>query len=69
MLSRRVTVVCLFVSSLALLAPVGARAQALVSARVLSSSGPVEIQRRGQGQTEFSKISYRTRSCPCERID
>lgn len=59
MLSRRVTVVCLFVSSLAFLATADARAQELVSARVLSSQGPVEIQRRGQGQSEFSKIAYR----------
>lgn len=58
MSNKRVTVVCLLVSSLALLVSTGARAQALVSARVLSSSGPVEIQRCAQGQTEFSKISY-----------
>lgn len=60
MLSKRVTVVCLLSLTVAVLARTDVRAQALVSARVLSSSGPVEIQRRGQGQTEFSKIAYRT---------
>lgn len=59
MLFKRVTVLFLCAASLALSATAGARAQALVSARVLSSSGPVEIQRRARGQTEFSKISYR----------
>ncbi len=50
--SKRVNALCLFAAGLALLAQVGARAQALVSARVLSSSGPVEIDRRAQGQTQ-----------------
>jgi hypothetical protein len=59
MLCKRVNVLCLFVACLALLAPGRARAQALVSARVLSSSGPVEINRRAQGQPALSKISYR----------
>jgi ferric-dicitrate binding protein FerR (iron transport regulator) len=59
MLSKRVTIVCLSVLSLQLMAWTGARAQALVSARVLSSEGPVEIQRRGQGQAGLTKIEYR----------
>jgi len=45
--------------SLGLFASLNARSQNLGSARILSSSGPVEIQRRPQGQAELSKITYR----------
>ena len=58
MLSKRITVVCLLFLSLPLLARTEARPQALVSARVLSSEGAVEIQRRGQGQTTLAKIAF-----------
>lgn len=57
MLSKRALLICCVVSSLTLLASFGARAQVLVSARVLSSNGPVEIQRRGQ--EGLTKIAYR----------
>ncbi len=50
MLTRRVFIVFLLASGLPLLA----RAQGLVSARILSSEGQVEIRRRGQGQAELT---------------
>jgi ferric-dicitrate binding protein FerR (iron transport regulator) len=59
MLPKRLIIVCLLVICLPLLARTDARAQALVSARVLSSDGPVEIHRRGQGQAATTKIAYR----------
>ena len=59
MVSKRVAIVCLLISILPFPAWTGARAQALVSARVLSSQGLVEIHRRGQGQAALTKITYR----------
>ncbi|HYX40739.1 MAG TPA: FecR family protein, partial [Pyrinomonadaceae bacterium] len=47
------------IASIAFLAAINAPAQTLTSARILSSTGPVEIQRRAQGQTALMKISYR----------
>jgi ferric-dicitrate binding protein FerR (iron transport regulator) len=58
MLFKRVLIVFLLASCLPFLARTDARAQALVSARVLSSEGPVEIQRRAQGQAGLTKIAY-----------
>lgn|GEM_PF-2247143 len=55
---KKVTVI-LLIASLTLLASNSARGQALVSARVLSSEGPVEIQRRAQGEAALQKIAYR----------
>jgi hypothetical protein len=59
MLSKRILIILLLVTYLPFLARTEARAQGLVSARILSSEGPVEIQRRAQGQTELTKIAYR----------
>jgi hypothetical protein len=59
MLFKKVLIICLLVSSLPCLVRTRARAQSLVSARVLSSDGPVEIQRRGQGQPGLTKIAFR----------
>lgn len=58
MLSKRVPIVLLLFSVFPLLAWTDARAQGLVSARILSSEGPVEIQRRGEGQAGLTKIAY-----------
>jgi hypothetical protein len=54
---KRVILFCLL-SSAGLLASINARSQTLVSARILSSSGPVEIQRRPQEQSPLMKIAY-----------
>jgi ferric-dicitrate binding protein FerR (iron transport regulator) len=59
MLSKRILILLLLVASLPFPAWTEARAQALVSARILSSEGPVEIERRAQGQAELTKIAYR----------
>jgi len=59
MLFKRASVSCLLIASIAFLAAINAPAQTLTSARILSSTGPVEIQRRAQGQTALMKISYR----------
>jgi len=59
MLSKRVAVIYLLFSSLILLASINAQAQTLVSARILSSNGSVEIERRAQGQAVLVKITYR----------
>lgn len=58
MLFKKVILSCLLLS-LGLLASINAQAQTLVSARILNSSGPVEIQRRSQGQASVLKITYR----------
>ena len=58
MLSRKVTTVYLLVSSVVLLASINAQEPVLTSARFLSSDGPVEIQRRAQGQAGLVKIIY-----------
>jgi|SRR5918912_137661 hypothetical protein len=58
MILKRVILFSLLISA-ALLASINAQAQTLVSARILSSSGPVEIQRRSQGQAALIKIEYR----------
>ncbi|PYS94304.1 MAG: hypothetical protein DMF64_01560 [Acidobacteria bacterium] len=57
MLATRVSY--LLLASVACFAAINAQAQTLVSARILSSSGPVEIQRRAQGQATAVKITYR----------
>ena len=57
--AKRVTNICLVISIFAFFASTGARGQALISARVLSSEGPVEIQRRPQGEAALVKITYR----------
>jgi hypothetical protein len=56
---RRVAASCLLIFVLVALASVEARAQALVSARILSSEGPVEIERRAEGQPTLTKIVHR----------
>ena len=58
MLSKRATTY-LLISIITLFASINANAQALVSARILSSSGVVEIERRSQGQASLVKIEYR----------
>lgn len=57
MLSKRAGTY-LLISIIILFASISADAQALVSARILSSSGPVEIDRRSQGQAGLVKIEY-----------
>jgi hypothetical protein len=47
------------VSSVVLMASIHAHAQSLTAAKILSSDGPVEIQRRAEGQTSLTKIAYR----------
>jgi hypothetical protein len=59
MLSRGATTIYLLSSSLILLAAINAQEQTLVSARILSSDEPVEIQRRSQEQAALAKITYR----------
>lgn len=59
MLSKRVTITCLFISAITLSAYVNARSQTLASARILSSDGPVEIQRPSQSKGLLTKITYR----------
>jgi hypothetical protein len=59
MLSKRTVLAYLFISSITLFASINARSQTLASARVLSSEGAVEIQRRSQGQSGLVKIAYR----------
>lgn len=56
---KRATRSYLLLPFIILCACVSARSQTLVSARILSSSGAVEIQRRPQGQPAFTKIDYR----------
>lgn len=58
MLFQRVFIFSLLCLCIALSATF-AGAQTLVSARILSSDGPVEIQRHAQGQATSEKISYR----------
>src|SRR5205085_10706753 len=55
MFSKRISY--LLITGVVLFAASNAQAQTLVSARVLGSEGPVEIQRRAQGAAV--KISYR----------
>jgi len=55
---RLITAFLLF-SSIAFATAIEAPAQTLASAKILSSDGPVEIQRRAQGQASLSKIAYR----------
>src|SRR5438876_10637564 len=59
MLFKRVIIISLLVSGVTILAAITAQEQTLVSARILSSDGPVEIQRRSQDQGSFVKVSYR----------
>lgn len=59
MLSKKVTVTCLLISTVTLLAAINAQAQTLASARILSSDGPVEIHRRSQVKGILSQITYR----------
>lgn len=55
---KRLFNVC-FLSLTVMLSAGAAWAQALVSARVLSSEGPVEIRRRADGQGEIQKIAFK----------
>lgn len=59
MLTRRVSLECLLLASVVLLLTITAAAQNLAAARILSSDGPVEIERRGAGQATAVKIAYR----------
>ncbi|MBV9958559.1 MAG: FecR domain-containing protein, partial [Acidobacteria bacterium] len=59
MSNKRATRSYLLLPAIILFAFMSARAQTLVSARILSSSGAVEIQRRTQGQSAFTKVEYR----------
>lgn len=56
MFSRRLQIVCI---GFLLLAVAGARAQELVSARVLSSEGPIKIRRQPDGQPQIQKIAFK----------
>jgi uncharacterized membrane protein YgcG len=58
MLLKKVAINLLLISSVALLSALNTRAQVLVSAKILSSDGAVEIQRRSQGQAAPVKIAY-----------
>lgn len=58
MYCKRFLNVC-FLSLTVMLNAGAAWAQALVSARVLSSEGPVEIRRRANGQAEMQKIAFK----------
>jgi ferric-dicitrate binding protein FerR (iron transport regulator) len=55
---KRVLIFFLLAVSLASLARTDASAQNLVSARILSSEGPVEIQRRAHGRAGLTKIAF-----------
>jgi hypothetical protein len=59
MLPRKVAGSFLLVAGVLLLACVSTSAQGLVSARILSSDGAVEIERRAQGQAALTKIDYK----------
>lgn len=59
MLAKRVNINFLLALSIAFLAAINAQAQTLAAAKILSSEGPVEIQRRAQGQAVLMKIAYR----------
>lgn len=54
----KVAITCLLISSITLLASINARSQTLASARILSSDGPVEIQRPSQAKALLTKITY-----------
>jgi len=56
---KRATVTFLLISSIIVLVSISVRPQTLVSARILSSEGAVEIERRAQGQSALVKIEYR----------
>ncbi|MDX2031540.1 MAG: FecR family protein [Blastocatellia bacterium] len=56
---KRLVNVC-FLGLTIILSAGAAWAQALVSARVLSSEGPVEIRRRTDGQAQVQKIAFKT---------
>jgi hypothetical protein len=58
MLSKKSTITCLLVLSMALLASTNAHGQTLASARILSSDGAVEIQRPSQSKGLLTKIDY-----------
>lgn len=56
---KRALILFLLALSLPPLARTDAHAQSLVSARVLSSEGSVEIQRRTQGSAGLTKVAFR----------
>lgn len=58
MLLKKVAINLLLISCVVFLSALSARAQVLVSAKILSSDGAVEIQRRSQGQAAPVKIAY-----------
>ena len=59
MRSKRIFLTSLLISNIALLTALNAQAQTLAAARILSSTGPVEIERRSQEQATSMKITYR----------
>jgi hypothetical protein len=59
MLSKKVGITCLLISAATLLASINAQSQTLASARILSSEGPVEIQRPSPVKGMLTKITYR----------
>lgn len=59
MLSKKVTTTCLVILTITLLASISAQSQTLASARILSSEGPVEIQRPSTVKSQLMKITYR----------
>ena len=61
MLSKRINGICFLLVSFLFISSASTRAQSLASAKILSSEGPVEIQRRAQGQAQFVKVDYRVR--------
>ena len=58
MMYKKLTIACLLVSTIALLASADAHGQSLASARILSSEGGVEIQRPSQSKGLLTKIAY-----------
>jgi hypothetical protein len=58
MLSKKVAINLLLILCVVFLSAFKGEAQVLVSAKILSSDGPVEIQRRSQGQAALVKVAY-----------
>jgi hypothetical protein len=59
MLSKKAGMTCLLISAVTLFASINAESQTLASARILSSQGPVEIQRPSPAKGMLTKITYR----------
>lgn len=58
MLSKRVSLTCLLISAVTLLAAINAHSQTLASARILTSEGAVKIHRRSQVKGMLTEITY-----------